>query len=76
MTGFDFQRVIIRNVTEIASKIHMSDVQIAEAIGVSRQHYNQVKLCKLRLYVEMLYKLATALGVSVDELIKHDSKSF
>ena len=59
-----------QNMKRIRTKKNMSQGDIARALGVDRGYISNIESGKKNLTLATIQKLANALGVSADELLK------
>lgn len=63
------------NLLQLRKKNELSQEQVSQIIGVSKQAYGHYEREERELGYEMLCKLADYYGVTVDYLIGHESKA-
>ena len=64
----DLRPILAANVTRLRKSLGLTQVQLAEKLGVSEVMLNRIERGKSSPGVELLYSLADVLGVSADNL--------
>jgi len=64
----DLRPILAANVARLRRERGMTQVQLAEKVGISEQMLNRIEKAKSSPGVELLFSLADALGVSADNL--------
>ncbi len=63
-------RVITNNIREIRKKNGLNQIELAERVNVGQSAISQIENGQRTPSVKLLYKMAQALKVSVEELIE------
>lgn len=63
------QKEIGKRIQDLRKKRHMRVVEVAEKLGITRQHVYNLESGKKSLTVERLQQIRTVFNVNVDELL-------
>lgn len=71
----DYFKLLGSRVAQLRKDHGLTQVQLAEALGISQQMVASYEVGRRRIPVSMLQALAKALSVAVDDLLGHSAKA-